>query len=142
MCKRRILRVACTAVGLLFGASCSIVTSVPDLSGGTPSDASADARRCAQHVFTYDPPGDEPKTVHVAGSFNGWPQTIDAGGWPLIKTTATQWTLTHELPNGRNLYKLVLNESEWIADPANPSQVPDGFGKSNSVLDVKCEGER
>ena len=141
MRKRRIACAACTIAGSLFAASCSLVTSVPDLSGGTPSDAGAEARPCSLHVFTYGPPGDDPKTVHVAGSFNGWPQTIDAGGWPLAKTS-TQWTLTRALPNGHNLYKLVLNESEWIADPANPSREADGFGNANSVLDVKCEDER
>jgi hypothetical protein len=104
---------------------------------GDAGDAGDATDFCAPYTFTYDPKGRELNSVHVGGSFNGFPKTIAAGGWPLAKTGAT-WTLTRDLPAGRNLYKLVLNESEWILDPANPNTVPDGHGNTNSFIDSTC----
>ncbi len=131
---------------LVLLPACSLVTNVPDLTSGAAVEADAGAvdvdaadagRICPPHLFTYDPHGRVLTSVHVAGSFNGWPKTIAAGGWALTKTGAT-WAGSHELPSGTSLYKLVLNESEWITDPSNPNKVPDGFGGENSVLDVDC----
>jgi hypothetical protein len=76
----------------------------------------------------------------VAGSFNGWPKTIAAGGWPLVYAADRKlWTLQQKIPVGVHTYKLVLDETDWIADPANPNTQPDGFGGQNSVLTVTCE---
>lgn len=137
MPKRRALLASC-AVAVSVLASCSLVTDIPDLTGGTSDGGAADAATaCPPHVFTYDPKGRALTTVHVSGSFNGWPKTIAAGGWPLAKNGAI-WTLTHVVPNGHYSYKLVLNESEWITDPTDPKSEPDGLGNTNSVLDVVC----
>lgn len=92
---------------------------------------------CGTTTFAYDPGARALKSVHVAGSFNGWPQTIAAGGWPLVKQQ-NLWTLTRQVPAGQHQYKLVLDESEWVADPKNPNQAPDGFGGQNSLLSVTC----
>lgn len=125
--------------GIVLLPACSVITTFPDLTGGT-IDASVDvveASTCPPHVFTYDPKGRNLSTVHVSGSFNGWPKTIDAGGWPMGKSGST-WTLTHVVPTGKSTYKLVLNESEWITDPSDPDHVPDGFGGQNSVIVATC----
>lgn len=87
--------------------------------------------------FRYDPQGRSVSKVHVAGSFNAWPATTAAGGWPLTLTGAV-WTGKRTLPQGQYLYKFVLDERDWIADPGNTKTSPDGFGGSNSVLDVQC----
>jgi hypothetical protein len=95
---------------------------------------------CPLSSFVYNPGGRTLRSVHVAGSFNGWPQTVAAGGWPLsYAADRKQWTLSRKLPVGTHTYKLVLDESEWITDPSNPSTQPDGFGGQNSVLTVTCE---
>lgn len=93
---------------------------------------------CTLHTFTYDAGGSNPGSVHVAGTFNGWPGTIAAGGWPMAKLPGTStWYVKHELPAGTHEYKLVIDESQWLADPANPKTTGE-FG--NSVLDLVCSG--
>jgi mono/diheme cytochrome c family protein len=107
--------------------------TVADLLGGTGSPSAP----CGTTTFVYDPGATPRKSVHVAGSFNGWPQTVAGGGWPLA-FGGGKWSLTRALPPGKSTYKLVLDDSQWIADPANPKTEPDGFGGVNSVVDVAC----
>lgn len=96
---------------------------------------------CGAHTFTYDPAGRTLRSVHVAGSFNNWPGTLAAGGWPLTYAADQKtWTLQRTLPAGAHQYKLVLDEKDWIADPKNPNTAPDGFGGQNSVLNISCGG--
>ncbi|MCB9538222.1 MAG: DUF1592 domain-containing protein [Myxococcales bacterium] len=94
---------------------------------------------CPPHRFALAaadaPPGTA--TVHVAGSFNDWAGTVAGGGWPLART-ADGWALERDLPPGRHRYKFVLDEQQWIADPANPDGEDDGFGGRNSVVEVDC----
>jgi hypothetical protein len=94
---------------------------------------------CATRTFLYDPQGRQLDSVHVAGSFNGWPGTVGDGGWALERE-GDRWLGKFELPDGDHQYKLVLNDSEWITDPANPDRAPDGFGGENSALNVACAG--
>lgn len=108
----------------LFGAPAS--TSGPS----TPST-------CGSVTFTFDPKGRATNRVHVAGSFNGWPGTVAAGGWELQKSGGT-FSTTRTLPDGSHAYKLVLDESQWIADPNVTRRGPDGFGGENSLIDVSC----
>lgn len=92
---------------------------------------------CTLHTFTYDAGGSTPSSVHVAGTFNGWPATIAAGGWAMQKVPGSNtWIVKHELPPGSYEYKLVIDESQWLADPANPQTVGD-YG--NSALTVACD---
>ena len=35
-------------------------------------------------------------------------------------------------------YKFVLNDAEWILDPANTQRISDGWGGENSILKVSC----
>ena len=99
-----------------------------------------DDSRCPAPEFRYKPGATLPKTVHVAGSMNGWPGTLAAGGWPLAyDATAGLFRLRRALDVGTYQYKLVLDEKDWITDPENPSRAPDGFGGQNSVLSVACK---
>lgn len=108
-----------------------------------------DAGVCADNpcdlvLFRYDPGGQRHETVHVAGSFNAgpdgrWPETIADGGWPMTwDAERGVWYLKRRLEDGTYLYKFVIDESRWIADPANPLTEPDGFDGQNSVLVVDC----
>jgi hypothetical protein len=100
-------------------------------------DLDKPAAPCAVPGFSYDPGGRTLRSVHVAGSFNAWPGTLAAGGWAL-RFDGKLWSLSQKLPLGTHQYKLVLDEKDWIRDPANPSTAPDGFGGLNSVLTVSC----
>ncbi|MCA9649684.1 MAG: DUF1592 domain-containing protein [Myxococcales bacterium] len=81
-------------------------------------------------------------TVHLAGGFNNWPGTIADGGWPLSYDAGSgTWSGTFDIPAGQHQYKLVIDDSQWIADPTNPQTADDGFGGSNSVLDVQTVSE-
>lgn len=95
---------------------------------------------CALPSFSYAPMGKTLRSVHVAGSFNGWAGTIAAGGWPLTySATDKRWLLVRALDPGSYSYKFVLDEKDWIADASNPRSMPDGFGGQNSVLTVTCK---
>jgi hypothetical protein len=96
---------------------------------------------CATKTFVYAPNGTMPSTVHVAGSMNGWAATVADGGWPLVYNDALgAFVLKRELADGEHRYKIVVNESTWLTDTANPQTVDDGFGGQNSRLVVACAG--
>lgn len=85
------------------------------------------ATRCDRTVFAFV---GTTSAVQLAGSFNGWE------GWPM-KKSGNEWVLDVALPAGTHQYKFVV-DGEWIADARNPQGVDDGFGGTNSVLDVAC----
>jgi glycosidase len=74
------------------------------------------------------------RSVALAGTFNSW--VGDA--CMLERVTPTRWTCTVPLPTGRHLYKFVLDDTHWIADPANPWLAEDGQG--NSCVTVCADG--
>jgi glycosidase len=98
----------------------------------------ADPDQLPHHVpggvrFLFDGPA-ALRSVALAGTFNSW--VGDA--CMLARVTPTRWTCTVPLPPGRHLYKFVLNDMHWIADPANPWMSEDGQG--NSCLTVCQDG--
>lgn len=96
---------------------------------------------CDAHTFVFDSQGQSYGSVHVAGSFNGWPGTIGGGGWPLSYDSGTGlWTLQRDVGAGSHQYKFVLDENTWVADERNLDSVDDGFGGQNSVLALICPG--
>jgi glycosidase len=83
--------------------------------------------------FTFDGPATL-RSVALAGTFNSW-----AGDACMLeRVTPTCWTCTLPLHPGRHLYKFVLDDMHWIADPANPWMSEDGQG--NSCLTVCLDG--
>ena len=102
---------------------------------GDPSSA-APATDCRVRTFSWDPQGRTVRSVHLAGSFNGWSR--DA--WPMTWVSERRrWEITRELVAGTWQYKFVIDGNEWIADPSNPDTAPDGFGGRNSVLTLRCD---
>jgi hypothetical protein len=94
---------------------------------------------CDAQTFVYDPQGKTLASVHVAGDFNSWSSTIAGGGLALAYDAATKlWVGTFAIGSGHHVYKLVIDEQQWIADPRAPSSMADGFGGQNSVTDVAC----
>jgi hypothetical protein len=94
---------------------------------------------CDAQTFVYDPQGRQLTSVHVAGDFNGWSSTIAGGGLALSYDAASKlWVGTFAIGSGHHLYKLVLDQQQWISDPRSPASMPDGFGGQNSIADVAC----
>lgn len=122
------------ARGLRLLTKREYVATIADLVGVSGSVAPPP---CGLTTFSYTPKGPNPSKIHVAGSFNGWPQTVALGGFAMAPS-GNAWSVTKQLSPGQYTYKFVLDESQWIADPSNPKGVPDGFGGQNSVLDVTC----
>lgn len=73
------------------------------------------------------------KSVHVAGSFNGWSKTKNPLRDPDGDGT---YEATLELPRGLYHYKFVINGSVWQHDGDNPRTESDGHSGFNSILDL------
>ncbi len=71
--------------------------------------------------------------VSIIGSFNNW----EAGTTPMKKGAQGVWTVTLHLRAGRYPYKILVNRKQKITDPMNEATEPDGFGGTNSILEVK-----
>lgn len=99
-----------------------------------PVDAGVpDATPCDYVTFTYT--SDTAVSVWVSGDFTNWASNPAAGAWQMSKNGST-WTRSGQVGPGRHLYKLIIDGTDWIADPANPDREPDGFGGENSVITV------
>lgn len=85
---------------------------------------SLDARRLPNLAITR---------VSVAGEFNHWNKTA----LPLQDDDGDgKWKAAAVLRPGEYEYKFVVNDSLWLADPANPRRISDGWNGFNSVLTV------
>jgi hypothetical protein len=95
---------------------------------------------CGLHTFLLAASAPEHVSVHVSGSFNGWPATAASAGdgWTMrYVPEAGAYVVKHALADGDHEYKLVVDDEEWLADPASQETVGP-FG--NSVLRVSCAG--
>jgi hypothetical protein len=128
----------------VFGSDAPALTCVRALDctyRDTCAAGSCNPTACDAQTFVFDPQGQQHKSVHVAGDFNKWPQTIAGGGLALTYSASTGlWVGTFSLGEGQHSYKLVLDEQTWIADPRAPSSAPDGFGGQNSQVTLSCAG--
>ena len=70
------------------------------------------------------------REVALAGSFNHWDREQHRLSGP---DRNGRWTITLPLAPGRYEYLFVVNNTDWVPDPAAPS-VSDGLGGKNSVL--------
>jgi glycosidase len=85
--------------------------------------------------FTFTPKGKVPKSVFLAGSFNGWSGNTDA----LVAGTDGVFRLSRAIEPGSHTYKLVV-DGDWIADPSNPNVDSSGYG--NSLLKVDGDAKQ
>ena len=77
------------------------------------------------------------KSVHVAGTFNGW----DKGKNALVKdASGLLWRKKIAITPGKHLYKFVINGDTWVLDPKNKLAEDDGNGHTNSVLMILPKG--
>jgi RHS repeat-associated protein len=83
-------------------------------------------------------------SVSVAGDFNAW----NTQAHPMVQN-GDDWTITIPVQAGSTSaavsyqYKLVVDGSTWISDPANPDTFPEGGPSTgnNSLLYVDYSGE-
>ena len=99
-------------------------------SGSGSGSVPVDATPCDLHTFTYQ---GEATSVWVSGSFTSW-ATMPPGARALTRDNLGTWTLTTQIGMGKQTYKLIIDGSRWIADPANPMSENDGYGGRNSVV--------
>jgi len=70
-------------------------------------------------------------SVSVAGSFNDW----DTNANRLQKDENGIWKAVIVIPEGSYSYKFVV-DGNWISDEENPKTVEDGYGGTNSLVEV------
>jgi Carbohydrate-binding module 48 (Isoamylase N-terminal domain) len=72
-------------------------------------------------------------TVTLVGDFNDW----DARRTPMRRARSSAvWTTVIPLPPGRYRYAFLVNNSQWVADPAAPRVLDDEFNPASSVVTV------
>lgn len=71
-------------------------------------------------------------SVSVAGDFNDW----DANANPMKKDWKDDWKTTLNLKPGRYEYKFYV-DGTWQNDPSCNACVPNQFGSTNCVIEVK-----
>ncbi|MCI0354690.1 MAG: isoamylase early set domain-containing protein, partial [Acidobacteria bacterium] len=80
-------------------------------------------------VFRYH--DDQARSVALAGDFNQW----DPARHVFARGAHNIWHIQLEPPpSGRYRYKLVVDGTRWLDDPANAIKEPDEYGGLNSVL--------
>lgn len=82
-------------------------------------------------LFYYAP---DASTVAVVGSWNGW----DPERHPMLDSDGDGvWRIRLRLaPGTEHLYQFVIDDRNRIADPLSTIQVDDGFGGTNSVMNL------
>jgi len=79
--------------------------------------------------FTFEG-GPGVHSVAVAGTFNSW--VGDAA--PLTRVGVSTWQGTVPVRPGRHHYKIVVNGTDWIVDPANPWVSEDAQNNSSFTI--------
>ena len=89
------------------------------------------ARATGQGVL-FIQPGDQPRSIAVAGDFNNW---SDREHRLRYHPDVGVYQLTIDLSPGRHEYRMVI-DGEWRTDPYNREQSLNAFGEANSVIVV------
>ncbi|HJL19351.1 MAG TPA: alpha-amylase family glycosyl hydrolase [Sandaracinaceae bacterium LLY-WYZ-13_1] len=113
---------------------------VPEVDAGPPPPP------CNEITFRYVNPG--ASSVWISGTFaprpgapEEWARDPDEGALVMENDGSGVWTLTTLIePHGRHEYKLIVDGTDWIADPNAEELVDDGFGGQNGVLFVCSSG--
>jgi diguanylate cyclase (GGDEF)-like protein len=78
--------------------------------------------------------GSDIDKVALVGNFNNWDKDVDL----MTRQADGSFQFVMPLAPGTYHYKFVLNDTEWILDPANPHRISDGWGGENSILKVSA----
>lgn len=85
------------------------------------------------YTFTYDPRDTNPRRVQIAGQMNNWVPSMTPD---LQLRPDGLYAVDLLLSPGTYLYQLLI-DGEQNHDETNPARVDNGFGKFNSILQVK-----
>src|SRR4051812_25233375 len=90
--------------------------------------------RAETHEFAFDASSlnPKPKSMHVAGSFNGWSKSAT----PMKRDAKDVWRATVDLPQGTHYYKFVADDDRWLPDPKADHDLDqdDNYGGKNSGI--------
>lgn len=81
----------------------------------------------ANHTFSL-PGFEKAKKVYVAGNFNGWRKNAT-----IMKLVNGVWMANVYLPQGKNLYKFIV-DGKWIIDPNNNLWENNEYNDGNSII--------
>ena len=120
--------VACKPPGYDKGDDMPAVDAAPK-----QPDAAIDAPAATtcEKSFRLDNAG--AASVWLTGSFTSWGGNPGAGAVELTKGGDGVWAVMKTMDAGSHQYKFIVDGTNWIADPANPNFVDDGFGGKNSL---------
>lgn len=122
------LAAAALAALLLVSAPWRGADGSPPATQPAPGLASADG---ADRVFVhFRLDAADARSVQLAADFTDW-----APAYGLNETAPGVWTVVVAVEPGVHQYAFVVDGERWIPDPLAP-KVDDGFGGSNSRLDV------
>ena len=94
------------------------------------ASALRDTLRIVQFILTAP----AASRVALAGDFNGW----DTRATPLARATDTgRWSVTLALAPGRHSYAYVVDDTQWVRDPAGTPAEPNELTPPRSVLVVE-----
>ena len=85
-------------------------------------------------LFEYE--DENAEAVFLAGSMNNWNTTAN----PMEKDENGIWRIVLKLNSGKHTYKFVV-DGNWQFDQENPNFEDDGYGGSNSVIEIDNKGK-
>lgn len=106
--------------------------ATPDGGGDGDGGVDAPSNATCHKEFRLEGHGGA-SSVYLTGDFVDWAPNPGAGAVPFTLGADGAWTGAHDFPAGTHQYKFIVSERDWIADPANPDGVDDGFGGRNSL---------
>lgn len=110
----------------LAGALAALVVAV-----GVPWPTVSPEEDRVAVTFEVHAPG--ARNVALVGSFTGWrPGEIALDG----PDATGHWTATVRLPSGRHEYLFLVDGHEWVSDPRATLHRPDGFGRTNALIEL------
>jgi glycosidase len=124
------------SVAALGGCTDAPLASRPDPNASAATDDEACVPPGTPCAVEFRYPLWGAHSVELRGNFkpDGWDNGVP------LQIEGSTWRTAVPAPNGTVIqYKFVLNGSEWVVDPINPSKQQDGLGGENSVVTVSCE---
>lgn len=101
--------------------------------GGVPYAVPARKSDKIDYVFTWNPNGQTPKRVQIAGQMNNWVPSLT----PDLQPNADGlYEVTLHISPGTYLYQMNI-DGDQNHDANNPAKVDNGYGKFNSIMQVE-----
>lgn len=129
--RARLIRCAAAAAVLIIAVKAGIMIGrgVPTAKDGQQAVAQQEVLRVEFRLHAPDA-----ATVAVVGDWNSW----DPATHPLSDQDGDGiWETTITLRRGMEYqYQFLIDDETWVPDPASPLTVDDGFGGTDSVLNI------